>query len=496
MESLERVEFPLEVPGATELRLKKDALATQLSTRLLPHLEQDNVPTLVVFGGSSGAGKSTLTNSILGEDVTEASIIRPTTRTPVVVYHTGDEAAMAGHGVAAFSTMVATDNAISSLAIIDAPDLDSIDDENRELSDTLMNVADLWVFVTTASRYGDNVAWSALTEAHARGLTVAVVLNRLPARAKKAVRADLMTRMNEAGLGDAPLFIIDDAGPLEERLDEAVVAELRSWLELIARQHRASSPAYRTARSVLPAMRSELGEIADGAAFQVEMAEMLIADAEGAVAGPTSKLDASLKAGRLAAGAPTTRWLTLASSGGVLAPLVAGKKGLLPALGKDKRDRAVMQVADAIDDALTVSLEQALADSKEAVTKAWEFGPVDTTNLKVHLSTDIIERAIGAWHDDSLETAGRTKAEIAKRFSNEGYAALLRAAAGGVSGARKIVPEGALTQVETSLRDRCRAAVKEISDAYAGRIKDIRIPDATKLRIRAAELVNSVWEDQ
>ena len=42
---------------------------------------------LAVVGGSTGAGKSTLVNSLVGDDVSRTGVLRPTTRSPVLVHH-------------------------------------------------------------------------------------------------------------------------------------------------------------------------------------------------------------------------------------------------------------------------------------------------------------------------------------------------------------------------------------------------------------------------
>ncbi len=55
----------------------------------------------------------------------------------------------------------------------------------------LLDGADLWVFVTTAARYADAVAWKHLEEAASRGLRVAIVLNRVPAGRAEEIRDDL-----------------------------------------------------------------------------------------------------------------------------------------------------------------------------------------------------------------------------------------------------------------------------------------------------------------
>ena len=49
-----------------------------------------DAPLLTVVGGSTGAGKSTLVNSLVGTRVTEPGVLRPTTRSPVLVHNPDD----------------------------------------------------------------------------------------------------------------------------------------------------------------------------------------------------------------------------------------------------------------------------------------------------------------------------------------------------------------------------------------------------------------------
>ena len=69
------------------------------------------------------------------------------------------------------------------LALIDAPDVNSVARGNRETGRRLLGAADSWLLVTTAERYADAVPWELLQEAWRRRLSVAVVLNRVPAEA-------------------------------------------------------------------------------------------------------------------------------------------------------------------------------------------------------------------------------------------------------------------------------------------------------------------------
>lgn len=290
--------FPLPLRGAARARRNRAELLAQLDDYVIPRLRSPQAPLLAVIGGSTGAGKSTLVNSLVGRRVSEAGVLRPTTRTPVLVCHPDDlhwfagprvlpqlarvwvpeqddggedgyaagdglgrgdygghgaggvapggargaagghavrmphGARMAhglgggqgqrqetegaggeqgigfgsdyGYGYAAggpgaggggaydgaggggvglggepggsraagggeaglLTVRIETDRALpSGLALLDAPDIDSLVARNRELAAELICAADVWVLVTTAARYADAVPWHLLRTA-------------------------------------------------------------------------------------------------------------------------------------------------------------------------------------------------------------------------------------------------------------------------------------------------------------------------------------------
>src|SRR5690606_23648676 len=175
----------------------------QLSDHVIPRLESLDAPLLVVIGGSTGAGKSTLVNVLVGQPVTRAGAIRPTTRRPVLLHHPADEAWFTGTRILPGLARVhagqgddpeapgtadttgdvdpATSLALHAhasvpqgLALLDAPDIDSVAAGNRELARQLLRAADLWLFVTPANRYADALPWEVLRTAAARDLAGAV----------------------------------------------------------------------------------------------------------------------------------------------------------------------------------------------------------------------------------------------------------------------------------------------------------------------------------
>jgi hypothetical protein len=87
------------------------------------------------------------------------------------------------------------------LALLDAPDIDSVDDANRSLARQLLLAADLWLFVTSAARYADAVPWDYLAAAAERNTVVAVIVNRCPPGAVDEVAGHLAQMLAERGPG-------------------------------------------------------------------------------------------------------------------------------------------------------------------------------------------------------------------------------------------------------------------------------------------------------
>lgn len=53
IEALRDATLPLTMPGSSEMEASRKQLLTQLESRILPHINEDDVPTIIVFGGSS-----------------------------------------------------------------------------------------------------------------------------------------------------------------------------------------------------------------------------------------------------------------------------------------------------------------------------------------------------------------------------------------------------------------------------------------------------------
>lgn len=185
-------------PAVVELR---DGLSRSVRSYLLPRSIDPDLPLCVVLAGPTGSGKSTLANSLAGFDLSQTGPIRPTTTAPVVL--TSDRASASFESIAGIDCEIVTgvSPVLDDIALIDTPDIDSTSREHRLVAESMIDSADVVVFITSALRYADEVPWAVLRRAVSRGAPVMAVLNRLSPNAAGAL-VDLKQRLAAAGLDD------------------------------------------------------------------------------------------------------------------------------------------------------------------------------------------------------------------------------------------------------------------------------------------------------
>ncbi|MEU9306059.1 dynamin family protein [Streptomyces sp. NPDC048256] len=329
--------FPLPLAGAPRARANRDELLAQLDDYLVPRLKQPDAPMLVVVGGSTGAGKSTLVNSLVGRRVSEAGVLRPTTRTPVLVCHPEDHHWFSGMRVLPRLTRVwaphqesaddlllpgedgrhvlrieTADTLPPGLALLDAPDIDSLVADNRVLAAELICAADIWVMVTTAARYADAVPWHLLRTAKEYDAMLVTVLDRVPHQVVSEVSRQYGALLTRAGLGDVPRFTVPElpesawGGGL---LPATAVAPLRNWLV-----HHVQDPGSRrhamarTAQGVLDSLKARMPELAGAAASQYAAALRLTSAVDTAYDTEYTRVRGRLQSGAVLAGDALKRW--------------------------------------------------------------------------------------------------------------------------------------------------------------------------------------------
>lgn len=329
-DALARVRLPIDLPGADTQRAAAREIVDQLNDYVLPRLDSLEAPLLAVVGGSTGAGKSTLVNSLIGRRVTIPGVIRPTTRAPVLIYHPDDEgwflddrilpglarSHSVSHDTRALQ-LVAEPTLPGGLAILDAPDIDSVVTENRELANQLLQAADLWLFVTSAARYADAVPWEYLRQAAARAAAVAVVCDRVPPAAMDEVPADLARLMTLRGLGDWPLFAVPETpADADGLLPDAAVAPIRYWLaDLAADQASRQAVVMQTLDGAIGHLELRAPRVALAVRDQVEAVERLRTDADEHFAEAARTIAVQTADGTLLRGEVLARWQDFVGTG-------------------------------------------------------------------------------------------------------------------------------------------------------------------------------------
>jgi hypothetical protein len=338
--------LPLEVQDFEHARAEREALLGQLDDYLLPRLRRLDAPLLAVVGGSTGAGKSTLVNSIARREVTRSGVLRPTTRSPVLVHHPYDSGAFLSQrvlpGLARVTSeapepaqpidvdaprvtalrLVPHEGITPGLAIIDAPDIDSVVEANRDLAMQLLASADLWLFVTTSSRYGDAIPWRMLKQAVDRGIAVSIVLDRVPPEVMHEVRTHLATRLRDEGLGTSPMFTIPETRLNNGFLPDELVAPLAGWLKRLALDARSRDIVVRrTLIGILDSLRERVQVVADAAEAQAQADDDLRALLDGAYDHARNELRAALADGSVVRGEVLARWQEFVATGDVFRSL-------------------------------------------------------------------------------------------------------------------------------------------------------------------------------
>ncbi|MEU6772636.1 dynamin family protein [Streptomyces sp. NPDC046759] len=501
--------FPLPLPGAARARANRDELLAQLDDYLVPRLREPEAPLLAVVGGSTGAGKSTLVNSLVGRRVSEAGVLRPTTLTPVLVCHPEDHHWFSGVRVLPQLTRVwsahqdpledllhparedparvlrleTADTLPRGLALLDAPDIDSLVADNRVLAAELICAADVWIMVTTATRYADAVPWHLLRTAKEYDAALVTVLDRVPHQVVSEVSRQYAALLTKAGLGEVPRFTVPE---LPESawgaglLPATAVAPLRSWLvhhaqDTAARQHVVA----RTVHGLLDSLKSRMPELAGAAAAQYAAALRLTSVVDTTYDNEHARVRARLQSGAVLAGDALKRWRAY--------PL----------------DCTAGELLDALVESLAAVLVCAVTAADERIDDAWRQEPAaDAPGLAGReASSESAEHRIGLavrrWRRELEEYAEEEARELERTVAPdaEAVAALVatavlggrRARNAGEGLAERIGAHGALR-----LRDRAGRLLIEHVDRVLHAERERRLAPLDALEVHPepqAELI-------
>jgi len=440
------VSLPLPLPGADEQRKVTQEIIRQLDDYIMPRLATIDAPLLAVVGGSTGAGKSTLVNSLVGRQVSAPGVIRPTTRAPVLVHHSEDArwftddrilpglARSTGASKDSRSLQLVTEDSIPpGLALLDAPDIDSVVVENRQLATQLLAAADLWLFVTSAARYADAVPWSFLRAAAARSAAVAVVLDRVPPRAMTEVPPHLGHLMSERGLGDSPLFAVPETTvDSEGLLPASAIQPIRGWLAaLAADQASRAKVVHQTLDGAIAALAAKAPALAESIDEQLEVIEQLRAEADRSYSEAVRTVGVQTADGTLLRGEVLARWHEFVGTGEFFRALEQKvswlRDRLMAALRGEPPGAGNLKVA--VESGLESLLREEAAAAAERAEASWQANAagralIESADIDLSRSSPDFDRratrAIRDWQGavlDLVADEGMTKRSRARFYA-------------------------------------------------------------------------------
>lgn len=487
----------------------RDEAVAQIEDYLLPRLAHLDAPLLAVLGGSTGSGKSTLTNSLVGEEVSTAGVLRPTTRAPVLVHHPDDTAWFSGdgvlpdlprttgeRGVGHALHLVASGATSPGLGLLDSPDIDSIEVANHELAAQLLGAADLWLFVTTAARYADAVPWQYLARASERTAAVAVVVNRIPptpdGSAVRDIAADVRRMLDANGLAEARLFTVTETPLVDGRLGGAE-DEIRAWVEALVDDADARAATIRrTVMGAVDSLQPRVGRVMQAMREHQRAAESLVAASTSQQATTVDVVRDQLASGVLLRGEVLDRFREQVGTAEWMDRLQRGVGRLRDRIGQMITGRAPeveaakgqlrSNLVGLVDDAVVSGLERAVASwqvlpgGPELLAQAPDPAALAAPDLRA------VEDTVAAWQDHVVamvrERAG-SKIAVARGMSlgvnGVGVALMMAifASTGGLTGGEVAVAGGTaafgqavLSAVfgEQAIRDLATAARTDLLD--------------------------------
>ncbi len=241
--------------GGSQLEAAAVASAKAVVEKITQRISKTGNHTVVALAGATGSGKSSLFNALVGSTVAVVGARRPTTSRPVAAVWGEEDATdlldwlsvSQRHHVDlppdSDDGLPGTPWNLDGLVLLDLPDFDSRVDAHRVESERVLELVDVFVWVTDPQKYAD----ARLHDDYLRTLSThdavtVVVLNqadRLSAEAKSQIRGDLTRLAAEDGIPGVQVIATSAAtgagvDDLRLRLATAVAAQNAAQHRLLA----------------------------------------------------------------------------------------------------------------------------------------------------------------------------------------------------------------------------------------------------------------------
>lgn len=296
--------------------------------------------TVVALAGGTGSGKSSLFNAIVGTEFAVPGVARPTTSAVVSASWGPADALLEWLGVEPARRLVLEPTAaMDGVVLLDLPDHDSINGENRATVDRVVPLADLIVWVVDPQKYADHALHSAyLKVASDHGQPSLIVLNhvdRLSAEDSVAVASDLAGLVSREGIAGAPVMLASartgqGVDALRQEIGGAAstrsIAAEAVRADLVAARRALEGALAREADPVVPDVDGLVAALARAAGVEA-MADATSAVASGKARTITDAVGASLAAVEQV----RLEWIDAATAGLPLAWRIVVDDAVLPA---------------------------------------------------------------------------------------------------------------------------------------------------------------------
>jgi len=401
-----------EISGSAEVKAERTKLLSQIDDYLLPRVRRSAAPILVALVGSTGAGKSTLVNSIVGAHVSATGVRRPTTNSPVLACHPGDidwfaennflptlprvrQEGLARPGRDGLLVLAASEGMPQGIALLDTPDIDSVVQAHHEFAYQFLDASDLWLFMTSASRYADGPVWEILQHARDRKAALGVVMSRVPQAYRTELVEHFTAMLDANGIGAANRFVIPEIPLINGMLPADAYQPVRDWLaDTAARADRRVAVLSQTMSGVLDTFKTRVPAIAAHVEAQVVLRAELRRAAEAAYENAFADASIGLKDGALLRGEVLARWEDCVVSGdlrprrGAKTARSVSKKGKRARRGPSRVAALNASVRSAIE-SFIVSVADRAAEHVEGSWRADPAGAVLLADVAAERARDV-----------------------------------------------------------------------------------------------------------
>jgi hypothetical protein len=375
---------------------------------------------------------------------------------------------------------------LSTLAIVDTPDIDSTATEHRRQTMAILEASDMGIAVTTPQRYADAVPWDVLGDLTERSLDVIVVMNRSARRSSAAV-VDLAALLRDARVGgvdsaDDIIVIQEQRIRNDSRLHGYALRGLARRLEQVANDH-----ARITSRGVVRAVRHAVDvghELADEVDAQLEEARSLREVAVQARESQRAEIEARIAEGDLVRSEVVTRWQRMIGVSDLSRLIERGARRLTDvvlrraAVNDGKVDAVGTEVADEL---VELGLRRA-RQVATAIEVAWALSPAGRT---------LVEDVVIDWdgiRSDLAESIRGWQAQVVELVAEagQGRQRIARAATLGINASAVLVllgvfaSTGGLTGAEVGVAAGAAAAQHAVLERLFGAAAANRLTRAAR----------------